>query len=244
MDMGIVFGVFCLSFGSGVGMLSMSSPEFLYARLGFVFAAIVLGVGCLYFLSIEDRPLGWNIFISISTGLAIFFVTPQMLILTRNKEVFENLKDKAPLIETIERYNKRIDVNGDLHIKLLGQILEKWNQLKQAASIREQFTGRINLSERLAIDSHIQETLSALLGNVEARATSQGNALIIKTGHNTFRTLNPVPMARAPSITFQNLPQGVTANVIENSPLGFTVIFTPPSITIDRMPNALVSAEL
>ena len=120
----------------------------------------------------------------------------------------------------------------------------KWSQLQQSTMLQERSTGRPDPEANRAIDKEIQGTLAALLRNVEARATQQGNALIIRTGRNAFRVLNPVVMRITPSVTFPFLPPGVTANISENSPVGFAVTFEPRSIPIETLPPAKMSAEL
>ena len=52
-----------------------------------------------------------------------------------------------------------------------------------------------------------------------------------------------VLMRIAPHLEFPNLPQGVAANVVEKTNVGFTVIFTPQSIVVDKFGFA-ASAEL
>jgi hypothetical protein len=141
------------------------------------------------------------------------------------------------LLDLVARQKEEADKRGE-HIALLSQIVAKWAQLQKT-------TMNPDPTALHAVDDQIRQTLTALLGNVEARVvSSQGNALIIKTGANAFRVLYPVVMRIVPSVTFPNLPSGVVANVIENTTVGFTVIFTPPTVSIERLPTVISSAEL
>jgi len=147
------------------------------------------------------------------------------------------------LVEVVRKYKDEADKRGE-HIELLAHIMMKWSQLQQSTMLRERSTGRPDPEANRAIDKEMQGTLAALLGNVEARATQQGNALIIRTGPNAFRVFNPVVMRITPNITFPVLPPGVTANISENSPVGFAVTFEPRSIPIETLPTAVMSAEI
>jgi hypothetical protein len=147
------------------------------------------------------------------------------------------------LLELVSKQKNEADKRGE-HIELLSQILAKWVELQQSITRREKSTGLADPAAYRTVDNQIRETLTALLGNVEARATRQGNALIIKTGPNAFRLLYAVVMRVTPNVTFPNLSAGVTANVIESSAVGFSVIFTPATIPIERLPTVIASAEL
>jgi hypothetical protein len=50
-------------------------------------------------------------------------------------------------------------------------------------------------------------------------------------------------MRIAPDIQFNHLPQGVSATVVEKTNVGFTVIFTPQTIAVDKF-DFVASAEL
>jgi hypothetical protein len=147
------------------------------------------------------------------------------------------------LLELVSKQRNEAETRGE-HIELLSQIVMKWSELQQSITRREQSTGLTDPAAYRAVDNQIRETLTALLGNVEARATRQGNALIIKTGPNAFRLLYAVVMRVTPNIIFPNLPAGVTANILESSAVGFSVMFTPSTIAIERLPTVIASAEL
>lgn len=58
--------------------------------------------------------------------------------------------------------------------------------------------------------------------------------LIINIAPNTFRVLFSVPMRIPPRLKFTGLPENVAADVIQNSEFGFTVLFTPPSVRVEK----------
>ena len=89
----------------------------------------------------------------------------------------------------------------------------------------------------------IIENLRLLLGETQTSPGPGGQALIIRTAPNTFRVIFAVPMRIAPDIQFNHLPQGVSATVVEKTNVGFTVIFTPQTIAVDKF-DFVASAEL
>jgi hypothetical protein len=117
---------------------------------------------------------------------------------------------------------------------VIRSILAQYDQLQAATSTFEKFAGTPDIKDRLATADNIISELKVLLGNVQFRENPQ--ALIIRTAPNTFRVTFAVPMRVAPDIKFGGLPPGVTANIIEKSNIGFTVVFTPLTISIDHLP--------
>ena len=137
----------------------------------------------------------------------------------------------------VARQKQEAEKRGE-QIALLSQIVARWARLQKTVMNPDP-------TALHAVDDQMRQTLTALLGNVEARAmSSQGDALIIKTGSSAVRVLYPVVMRIAPSVSFPNLPSGVNANLIENSAVGFSVIFIPPTVPIERLPTVVASAEL
>jgi hypothetical protein len=107
------------------------------------------------------------------------------------------------LFELISTQKKEADKRGE-HIELLSQILMKWADLQESIKRREQSTGLPDPAAYRAVDNQMRETLTALLGNVKARATGQGNALIVKTGPNAFRLLYLVACVLRQTSLFQH----------------------------------------
>jgi hypothetical protein len=69
-----------------------------------------------------------------------------------------------------------------------------------------------------------------------------GSILIVKTASNTFKVIFAVPMRIALKIEFRDLPTGVAANIIEETNVGFTVVFTPQSVPVE-FPKFSADAE-
>jgi hypothetical protein len=139
---------------------------------------------------------------------------------------------KTP-VETIRRYEAQLSA-GQQNTDVLRSIIRQYDQLRSAIALQSKFTGQENIRDRATSGDQIIENLRLLLGETQTSPGPGGQALLIKTAPNTFRVIFAVPMRIAPDIEFLNLPQGVTANVIEKTNIGFTVIFTPQSTVVDK----------
>jgi hypothetical protein len=94
-----------------------------------------------------------------------------------------------------------------------------------------------DLSKRLLAD------LDLALSNAHVERQPGGNALVLKLGPNRFRVLFPVPMRIPPNVAFADLPPGVIPNISDHSNIGFSVVFTPASILVDKF-GFTASAEI
>jgi hypothetical protein len=150
----------------------------------------------------------------------------------RQKAVQEGLDNLAIPVETLRRYEK-IMASQKQKSDVLDRLLTQSDQLQTAIKNQSKFTGRIDQQEALIASEHILNEIRQLLGHVRTAALPGGNALIIKTAENTFHVTFPVPMRIPPRVTFTYIPDGATPNVLENSKVGFTVVFTPSSIPVD-----------
>lgn len=117
----------------------------------------------------------------------------------------------------------------------VARIIGQYDSLQNGITTFEQISGTQDLKERLAAANHIIDELKIELGAIQFNNTPQGQALIVKIAPNTFRVTFPVPMRATPAINFPGLPHGVTPHVTEESNLGFTVMFTPLTIPIERL---------
>ena len=110
-------------------------------------------------------------------------------------------------------------------------VLDQYTKLERASDAFAKFSGgreaKENLSSRLIAD------LNLVLQNANVEATPRGDALILRTGPNTFRVIFPVPMRVPPRVTFSGLPDGVSSNIVEETDVGLTVIFTPQTIPVN-----------
>jgi hypothetical protein len=162
-----------------------------------------------------------------------------------NAELAESIKKLVAVAQGEEELSTVITALRDAQHRVAGyeqadaiirRILAQYEQLRAATEMFEKMGNPNAAKDRLAAAERIMGDLRAELGNIQFRQVSQGQALIIKTAPNTFRVTFPVPMRAVPSITFSQLPPGVTAKIIEKSNVGFTVVFEPLTIPIDHLP--------
>jgi hypothetical protein len=166
----------------------------------------------------------------------------QQRIESKAEEISQALKNISIPVETLRRYEQQAQAN-DQNLDVLKRILSQYDQLKNAVAINEKFIGREDAQDRIAAADHILTELHALLNVARTQPGPGGQILIIKTAPNTFRVTFAVPMRIAPALTFSGLPEGVEAHVIEKSNVGFTVVFTPTTIPVDKF-GMQASAEL
>jgi hypothetical protein len=160
----------------------------------------------------------------------------------RTQEISEGINQISPIVEALKN-SQRALAESEQTKNLLGRVTAQFDQLESGIAVQEQFTGTKRTEERLAAAEHVIKELRAILGDVRTQKTSQGEILLIKTAPNTFRVTFAVPMRIKPQLNFQGLPLGATPNVVEHSALGFTVVFTPPSIPVEQF-GFSASAEL
>lgn len=188
------------------------------------------------------------IFLPILTGLATAYLGYDGLAtrLTSDRQMqriesgVESLQVPA---ETLRRYENSLQSFGQ-QSDLLRRILHQYDQLKGGIGTFEQISGRPQSAERLAAAQRTLQDLSAVLGSAYTQPIGPANgALILKTAPNTFRVTFSVPMRITPTLEFYGLPTGVIVHVLEQSPLGFTVVFTPIGVDVDHF-DFTASAEL
>jgi hypothetical protein len=162
--------------------------------------------------------INFGICLSVIGAVWYFAPTPYMSLVDLAKQLGKNASNREQVFEALT---------------------SKWTQLIEASTA----TGRP--ADRPIIDEQMRQAFAAVSGNVEARKIfGPSPSLIVLLSYNTFLVLNPVVMRAAPNLIFPKLPTGVQANIIGNSPVGFTVIFTPPTIAITTLPTVFASAEL
>jgi hypothetical protein len=151
----------------------------------------------------------------------------------RRNEHIETALDQLKLpVDTIRRYEAELSA-AKQNTDLLKMIIRQYDQLRNSIAVQSRFTGHENLEDRITSADQIIENLRSLLGVTQTIPGPGGRALLIKTAPNTFRVLFAVPMRIAPRLDFHGLPNGVTANVLEKTNIGFTVTFTPQSIPVE-----------
>lgn len=113
-------------------------------------------------------------------------------------------------------------------------IVAQYDRLQQAQSLFDAFHRAPDQVQHDEIEKARVEDLRSVLGNLEAIATPEGVGLRIKLGPNFYRVINPVPMRIVPKRTFLHLPAGAHPVVVDESNLGFTVLFLPLSISVNQ----------
>jgi hypothetical protein len=152
---------------------------------------------------------------------------------TRRSEHIETVLDQLKLpVDTIRRYETALSA-AKQNTDVLKLIIRQYDQLRSSIALQSRFTGHENLEDRITSADQIIENLRSLLGVTQTVPGPGGQALLIKTAPNTFRVLFAVPMRIPPGLAFHGLPNGVTANVLEKTNVGFTVTFTPQSISVE-----------
>jgi hypothetical protein len=112
------------------------------------------------------------------------------------------------------------------------RIFKQYDQLSKGISELETGYNFKDYPDRLSALQRTFEDLRLEMSNIQTRPFEKGEALFIQSGYNTFRVTFPTPMIRSPTLTFFNIPKDAKPIVVENSPVGFTVIFTPFSIPV------------
>jgi hypothetical protein len=161
---------------------------------------------------------------------------------SRQEAIKTQIESLSIPVESLRRFEQTLQANGQ-SFDVLRRVLSQYGQLQRAMAMRKEFTGREDSQERIATAEHILGELRALLGAAQTAPGPGGEALIIKTAPNTFRVTFAVPMRIAPGLTFLGLPDGVEAHVLEKTNIGFTAVFTPSNIGIDKF-GFQASAEL
>lgn len=138
-----------------------------------------------------------------------------------------DLKDKEELLkhyqDLLSKHNQRDEV--------LQKVLTQYSSMESALDNFERFTSS-PLSQRESLSKEVLSLITTELTPIEKRSDLPNEPLIIETAKNTFRVLFSNPMRISPRLSFLGLPDGVDSNVIENSPFGFTVVFSPLSIHV------------
>ena len=252
----ILLGVaFPLLFGTGVALVTAGdgTAEFLASRVCFVLAATDVAALVIWWLYSSENS-SWKMTVAASIGIIVILGLPQMLkwadsreaasIAERQARVVKGAEQIAPLVGVIRQLQDKLSDQEQAQ-SVIQRILAQYDQLRNGIEIFEGFTGKANVRDRVAAAEHIMKELQfAETHTARLIDTPQGRGLVIKTAPNTFRVTFPVPMRVPPDIVFPQLPAGVTANIIEKSNIGFSVVFAPLTIPIETIPGFSASAEL
>jgi hypothetical protein len=151
--------------------------------------------------------------------------------LTDISAALPQLEEKAA---TIRMYQQVQDAAKSKD-QYLVTVLAQYERMKNAAEVFEQISGRKKDSPELnGLAETILSEIRRVLPPIRVDSTLPNNPLIILIGENMYRVLFSVPMRVPPHLEFQNLPTGVAATITENSEFGFTVLFSPRSVSVEH----------
>ncbi len=131
-------------------------------------------------------------------------------------------------IDTIRRYEGSLREHAQRDT-VIEEVLAQYTRLNRA---EQRFLGSDARSGDIA-----REALDVLIRNVypvRVEPSLPGRPLIIRTAPNSFRVLFDVPMRMTPRLNFLGLPPGTTAQTSQESSFGFTVVFTPIELPVER----------
>lgn len=237
----ILLGVtFPLLAGTGIALTlsGKGSGEFFAARACLVLAAIDL-TGLAIWGLYTRGILGWNVVFRCVLGATVVGGLPALLhwvddhesLVQRENSLAQQARQIAPLIKRIQKLQSAL-ADQEQARNIASRILAQYDQLQKGIEAFERFSGR-NERDRLAAAEQVFNELKLAFATKVAEVRSlERDTLIIQTAPNTFRVTFSVPMRITPRLLFNNVPPGVSANVIESSNIGFTVVFSPLAIPV------------
>jgi hypothetical protein len=243
--------VFTLAVGVGVAVntSATTTAEFWFARSCFGVAAAALLVAYVVWIWSAPRDPALRVLVGVLIGVLAVPGLAETLYWVNFRE---GLSQVRQIDQEAGQLNAVIQALRDSQGKLQNQqaanaivleILRQYDQLMAGVNVFEQFRGTPDDKDRVASALHTINTLKILLGSVQVVAMRQGNLLVIKTAPNTFHVTFAVPMRIPPTITC-HAPPGITVNELEKTNIGVTLVFTPVTIPIDKLPPCEFSAEL
>jgi len=140
------------------------------------------------------------------------------------------LTEKAELFKTYEQVLAAANEKDQYLLAVISQ----YERLKKAAETVESFRGHKESTEVEGLAETILNEIRSGLPPTRVDPNLPNNPLIIKAGVNIYRVLFEVPMRIPPRLEISGLPQGVSALVTEKSRFGFTVVFSPASVPVER----------
>ncbi|THJ12155.1 MAG: hypothetical protein CAF43_005755 [Nitrospira sp. CG24C] len=140
----------------------------------------------------------------------------------------------APLadqIATLHSYEQAL-ARANERDQVLSAVLVQYERMKFAVDALDRMRGKGKASESEELAKNILDMIRSDLNPIRVDPNLPGHPLIIRVGANFFRILFAVPMRIPPKLEFSGLPNGVNANVVENSRFGFSVTFVPLTIEV------------
>ncbi|HUD87286.1 MAG TPA: hypothetical protein VMR17_12575 [Xanthobacteraceae bacterium] len=213
----------------------------LFGGLPFEF---LLGVVIAIILGIRPMTWGFKLFLLLLL-MAIVGELASRLPLTVSKKVIAALlgaiataavgygpiEDQYHIDAVLRDYKSTRDLvdKYQVHDESLKNVVNQYDRLRKANSFFESWYGQTFADQQPAINARNIEDLKTILNDFQAAATPLGDGLQIRLGLNMYRIIFSVPMRITPNIYFGPMVEGTTAQIIESSNLGFTVLFLPLS---------------
>ncbi|GHB75888.1 hypothetical protein GCM10008107_26640 [Psychrosphaera saromensis] len=135
--------------------------------------------------------------------------------------------------EDILKYYQDQLANHNYKDEILQKVVTQYSSMEAAINNFEKYRNSPS-NERGDLSEEVIKLITSELIPIQSRSDLPNKPLILKTANNTFRVLFSVPMRIPPKLNFSSIPEEVTANIIESSKFGFTVVFSPISIEISN----------
>jgi len=194
-------------------------------------------------LALLVAVVGWMVWrqpLSNRSKIAVALVSSLIVIVL----AVPSVRDQYLTDATLTAYQDKRDLAAkyQAHDESLKRIVAQFDNLRRAQSMFEAFTSP-NAQQHAAINDREVADVTTALANIDIVASPMGDVLKVRLGQNFFRVIFPVPMRIAPAIQFSDIPASVKPTLIENSNLGFTVLFLPLNVPTEHFGFA-ASAEL
>jgi hypothetical protein len=183
----------------------------------------------------SDRSLQWNAVERTEKHCRIKFEgeEPKFVRIGFLSPTLEGVRTDLAALEhkaaTADNYLELAKRSGET-AESLSKILADFAGARKSAENENVSQNRLDELERSVLD--IGQRM-AQLSTVPAPASLGGQLLIEKLGRNVFRVWLKVPMAKVPSLTFTELPEGVSGRIIDATKTSFIVEFTPKSLPVE-----------
>jgi hypothetical protein len=251
LALGAFFGLGATVAGVAAPTLFPGTPQWVWywAFWGGIALVSIVAIDGIWLLLWQPRPLSAilsNIALAIFAVAVIAQFSPSYWA-QKQRQVVQDTQSLSPLIEALRQSQNALHGQQAAE-QIVEQIIQQYDLLERGTQLFEQFAQSQAGTERAHIDRLTSarttiDNIRTSLGNVRVQASQRGSILFIRTAPNTFRVTYSVPKRAVPQVTFFDLPQGTTPNIVENSNVGFTVIFTPPTISIENF-NLTADASL
>jgi hypothetical protein len=142
----------------------------------------------------------------------------------------------------LHRYEQSL-AKADFRDATLQSVLAQYSRLRQAADRFSRHNDASASEETSGLAEEIVSLLQQDIYPIRVDERLPGRPLLILVAPNAYRVLFDVPMRIPPRLTFYNLPEGTFSDVQAVTRFGFTVVFQPESIAVERF-DFMADAEL